>query len=548
MRDIPLPFRGASNATAYIKTPGDVAPLSALRNFQTFEPKGDRARGGKRRGVRKVFAQRLGTGPIQGLAVVPRASAVIGQRLGACSAVTGGTSRPVAAPAGQVFGLDAVPSLTLAHYVNVTGSGPFADTGPGTNSVNACCISPDGRWAAVATNYVDASTRLVARFVLIDLSTGQMATGPLAVTRKLTSLVEGRYINAMVMTADRLYVLTNQYVNVYGYTGIQGTTVFGGLTVLSEDSFALEGWANETVQAVVNAAGTHLYIAFNGTGLGATLPSAVVVTPGTNATHFRSGVMKCQIVNAAPYLRKVSYGPQLPTSDPFYEPTGGGASHGYWRLSEQRLSGRPRGGIVSAIAIGREGSADAVYLTHTNSGRGPNSTYAPDGSTGYTTITKIVGDAIAWSSPVNSIISAVNDSGLYNDIPTPPTSPTAFPSLQAVCVDADGVVYVAGRRGPTGVSVLALDPLDGSTLWDYDSGGTILQAAIAIDPASGHLVVAGVKNTAFEGGDGIRTAHLWMLERASGALVKDWTLGGGSVSGLCVAAGPRGILYGTDKV
>ncbi len=577
--EIPIPFRGVTNGSAFIKTPGDAAPLGTTYNLLPHDPATDRRRGGKRFGIKPVFPSPLGSSEVQALGVITRASAVVGQRLGTCTDMVAGTSREATGLGGQVFGLDSAFGLDLMYDMDVTGTGPYVDDGPATNGVGACAISPDGRYLAVASNYFSSgSGQIVARIVLIDLTTGLAVA-----TRRLAQAGTFQFINTMVFSDRMLFVCTNEFVNVYWYG--QSALIYGSLLepgiegVHGVSGNSCLGWANECIQAALSPDGVYLYVAFNGTGVGRTLLSGVVVTPGINASMWRSGVMRFRISNSTPYLIAEAWGVQLPESRRYFEGASGDLPHNYWRLSEQ-LHRKPQGGYITGIAVDAQGN---VIISHTNTGRGPDNNPAHQGvgffdpaipganaidgpfdymrSQGpdYSTVTKISpAGALLWSADTDSIVSEINDSGFFNDIPTP-NDDQHFPSIQALCIDTAGDIYAGGALNRAvaddGINVFKIDGRSGGLLWGNTVGAVTLgngqragvpQAAMCIGPG-GQPVVCAFRNDAWDGASGGDYRTLFVLDPAEGDLLTEYALGTEPVSALCVASGGGRLFFGIDS-
>jgi outer membrane protein assembly factor BamB len=553
MPPIPLNFpnRGVTNAPAFIKTPGDAAPIGTTYNVLPDEAITGRMRGSKRMGIVRVFPQPIGPGPVQGLGVITRASSVSGQRLGSSVDMDSAASKDATGISGQVWGMDAAPSLDFMYRVDVTSSGPFADDGAMDNGVQAMCLSAKGRglnllqkagkFLAVASNYFSLGDGFgVARIVLFNTETGRMIG-----TARLSQPGGIQNVNTMVMSDRALYVCTNHWVNVYRVADESAEGLQDGLTPLSESAINCNGWAQEVIQAGLSPNGSYLYVAFNGTSTGATLASGALVTAGINATHFRSGIMRYHISSDAPYLTPEAWGTQLPSTARYYE--GGTSPHNYWRMSEQ-LDRAPQGGYVTALKVAADGS---ILLTHTNTGRGPDNNpahvtdyRAPQGPS-YKTVTKILADGrIAWSTDTFSIRDA-NDQGKLNDIPTPPDD-FHYPSIQAVDVDEAGFVYVAGNLS-TGLNVYKLDKDNGVILWAQNAGAVVPQAGICIGPG-GQPVVCAFRNDDWEDGSHVGEDRiLFTLDPETGDVLSTYDLAE-PVSALCVAAANGRLFFGTDSV
>jgi hypothetical protein len=535
------PRRGAANNTSAYDTPSEFCPVENIDNVFLFDVAKDRPRMGSRPGLEDRFPGVYGDGePWQGLGTVNRSKTATGYRLGSGVDVsnTAGEAKDSAPVLGQVWALDKAWGLFRFRYEDVSPSGPVSygpDTGPANQSVSAVCISPDGSKAIFASNYVDASTRQVSRITCWNLSTGAVVW-----SQKITDTV-ARFTNSVACNAEWVFVCTNQYVGVYKLAD-------GTAPSLGGQFFNMNGWSDECVKGVLDAAGK-LIVAFKGSSVAATLPSGIPVTTGKRAQHFRAGVMRFNIrtvAQVAAALGDVIYqdvmANKLIPADQFYE-----ANHGYCRFSEHTPKA-PKGCQPTGVAATPDGG---FVLTHTNEGWGPRGSAGPgnappNGVGGYWTVTKFnSAGAYEWRTDTDSILEA-GDGGYNNDIPT---STSDLPSILAVAVGSDGVIYCGGRRnrvGADGVCAFAFD-IDGTLLWEADLGATIREGAICIMPTEQVPVFAGDRNSTWDGSGGAN-AHLWELRPLDGGVARYFDLSA-AVSALAVAGRADGsIVYGTDKV
>lgn len=213
---------------------------------------------------------------------------------------------------------------------------------------------------------------------------------------------------------------------------------------------------------------------------------------------------------------------------------GGYEDHRSFRPSEFSAA-RPRGCIAYGFAASAT-AAGAVhaYIARTNQGFGYNGNEAwqrPDGTGRYISacravLTRAFEDAApAAIDPSNQARYGLSPSAggwerdsdslrrpytwgastYQNDIPAisgglrDPHAADNEPTFWAVALNADrNRVYFAGRRSSlsgTGPTVYAFDADTGTMLWYNDTGGTIHQNGIAIDPSSGNLLVAMSRNS-----------------------------------------------------
>lgn len=548
MRRVELPIRGAESVRTFKDGRPGFAPVDRLRNVRTFSRTSGRPQIGKRFGWAKLVQTRLSDLPVQAIRECPRSSFVTGYSLGDAAPVTSGDSREANAITGNYWLLDSVPSLTRDLYLDVTG-----DAGPSTNSVSAVAARPSLQGTppygvvAVATTYVHSTsglTRVRVQLVRTD-------TQAVVATQTISSATLNLRCNTLHFGREFLYVCGSRLWVLRA----------GDLSLV--DSFDMEGWASEIVQAgtYVHEGTEYLFVGFNGSDVGgqpygpAGSPPVGTIVGGHPSVHFRSGVRKYQVDESyanpsGPYLTSsvlnwVAFGQYRVglngdnAGSNFYE-----ADHFYFRVSE-RSAFAPRGCLITGLAVSQ--TTGDVFITRTNTGYGPDATYPPDvGLSGRIVAMGISGGFRAgdtgttfWEVDVDSVV-AIGLNGFYNDI--------LDPTVKTITVDASNKVYIAGRQTAATKSVWRLSAADGSI---EDSGNLQSAAggvlASAFDPTDGSVWFAGSRNTSWDGSGG-NNAHVWKLAPADLTVSASFDLAS-AVAGRCVAITPAGeIVYGTDKV
>lgn len=559
MKPLQLPILGVSDDRAYLDTPQEFVPLSAMRNVLPHAPTKGRRQMGTRPGLVRAFSGRIGAGPVTGLRSINRPSISGGFNLGNATDLAG-TSKLSASLLGQVWKLDAVPSMDWSAYIDVTG-----DSGPANNVVNAACFSLDGTKIIVASNYLKGSyTKAIV--VCIDAETGVELWD-----HSIETASVHRFVNTVRCGSTFVFVATNQYVRV-----IELAT--GAL--VEENN--LGGWSSEVVDTGVafidsiNGFGQTittetLFVLFAGsTALGGptstlnggTMPDGTVTaTPLTidipeSARDFRSGVMKFSISNASPYppsvLTQQSYGTQIATTAPNAEQ--GLARHGYWRFSEQSRNS-PYGCKPTAMAVHEDGT---VLVVRCNQGWGPTSAFRPspqlNGAKPFVSATMIspLGVRLWESDEAGSVTNDGFGEGYYSG--TPHYNDIKNPTFIACAMDDQKYAVVAGRVNQGGWNVAVLDP-DGFRIAEAVTAaglGTVREGCAALDPVDGNFIVGGDRTSlwkvAFDDVSTVGTnAHLWKINARSGRVVWGYDLLE-AVSALAVASSSGGTVYGSDYV
>lgn len=537
-RPVQLPERGVADNTSRAKKPAEFADPRAMLNCWLWDTAEGRYRLGTRAGLTRLVAAPIGTGEVQGLIAVNRAAAT-GFQLGAGSAITG-DAKSGAANAGHFWAMDQVPSIEWEHNFDVT------DDGPAAHDVNASTVTPDGTKIICACNFLSTSTgKYKCRVRCLNA-----ATGATLWTHEIADGAVDRYCRTITTDGTFVFVCTNKYVRVLLLS-----------TGNNEQEFACNNWSYETVECdwYTSAGARYLLIAFIGSlTAGTVVGLGGVIQANEPARDFRSGVMLCRIFDppaSGPYVPLVQRnfsGIGLGAANDGYE-----ANHQYLRFSE--IASRGFHGVTPQGI--RAFSNGSFVVVHNNHGWGPSAAYRPDptesGGVGYYTVSRFNADGTqAWS---NHVALSVTDDGSgegtyalhphYNDI--------LNPTFTAIEIDASENIFVAGCRNTTGTGY-SVYSLTGAGLlrWDanvtsargatYGSTKRVRRGAITIDPSDGNLLLAGDRNSDWDGAGGLN-AHMWKLNASSGEVLQGWDFGV-AVAASSVAAGGGRIFLGTEKV
>jgi hypothetical protein len=527
-----LPVRGASNQSTFLNTPPETCPAARIRNVVVRTPPGDRPQIGTRPGTRRTINTFLG-GPVQALRsvsrraqgrgfIVPPADPLSGYV--PCRVITGGISIESGTLLGNVFALDSVPSMMWQ------GQDQTASFGQADRPVIAAASIGTGAATRVYTacNFTDASGNRTARI------TSRNGLG--LVQWAVTINAPGKDASVNTITASSLYVFC---------ATLCGVVVLRRDTGAQVQIYTCNGHSLfvQRVRVHTDASGREMAtIAFDGSNIGATLVSGVVVSPGQWARCFRSGVMRCTVEMTDPAsptpLVQVQLGQPLPTANIYHE-----SNHGYVRISEVNPYA-PRGCFVTDLDVAPDGS---FVLTTTNTGWGPRST----AGTGYAApdLTAVPRQSV-WSFDASGRLRWIADrdtmapvglGGFLNDC--------LAPTLQAVAIDADGHAVVAGRLNDAGFSVYAMDGASGGERWRASllgSGQSIREGCVGLDPTDGHLWVSGDRSTAWGGGGA--NAHLWKLDRGTGAVLASFDLAEAVSASALTITKDGTVVYGTGWV
>lgn len=518
-----FPARGVSTEAAFIDQPGDTCPPGASRNIRLTNRTTKRPSGSSRGGWRPMFAGTIGMGMVQGLISVQRASST-GYEPGTAAALAG-TAKSGDHGTGNAATLDSVPSVIRMFHEDTSDDG-----GPSTVDVISVQFSADGLTLYTAVNYTNG-TNYKSR-----IKAWSVTTGTVLWSHTISEASVDRFTNTIKVSSWLLLVCG-------GKTGGVGTVRCLRLsdgTQMGND-FTCNGWAYEAIEADTFGSGASEYamIAFYGLASAGTTVGGPI-TAGYIALNFRSGVMRCRIIQPDEVGPFTQYLVQErfsgigigPISD-LYE-----ADHQYMRISEiDDNSGH--GAYIEAMACASNGSF--VYC-RSNQGYGRDATFSPDpavnGGLPFVSVAKHNADGtLAWQNNIaESVTDTIGTVG-YNDWDNP--------TFRAIALDSAGNIYVAGRTNSAGFSVYSLSPT-GAFRWRANIGIQVRQAAIAIDPADGNVIVGGDRNDLWTGAGG-EQACAWKLSANDGSIVWAWDYGS-AVSCSSVATSTLRTCLGTEYV
>lgn len=533
----PIPIRGAANNTPYIDQPFDACPVEGIRNIRPYGPD-NRRRLASRPGIKKVFNQKIGNGqPIQGLGVITKASSISGYDIGSC-VVEDGSSSVSGALSGQVWFFEPNVAMYADDYID--GSAYNGDTA--NQSVQHAAVAPT--WSdypdrvVVVSNFTDKTTQKVKYVLRIYDKDGNI----IATTERSSPFnpVRNHAANSMAVSKNYIFVPTRRMVDVFKLS--DGTL---------HSSMTLNNWASDVVACRIYKPTTGdpiLYVLFKGTRGAGTYQGGIgggVIEEGKWAAEFRAGVQKYRIASESDTVLTTYleiFGQQKTSGDDYYE-----ADHGYFRISEQSALA-PHGATVTSMAVSpADGS---IYITRCNRGWGPNnsiSDFHPKDPLPFISLMKVSASGVVeWEIDTDSV-REVGDGGYINDIPIGPGDDPTL--LQAVC-DADGNVFVAGRRNLFDYSILKVHK-DGYMIWGETLTSSTLPSAhreggIFIDPTDQGVITVADRNSDWTGATGY--AHVWKLDNERGTVIWSNDLNEGvSGLGVCVLSDGR-IVYTTDKV
>jgi len=549
-RRLSIPVRGVSDTTGFIDQAGDLNPPDVLRNFRIYDGLTNRARGGMRPTLLRLWDTPLGNGPIQALCKVNRPSVSTGYVLGDSEEMALGSTNGTTNLTGNHWALDQVPSLEWAGLLQST-----AAVAPPSPQVNAECLTPNGEILVVAGSAKNGA------YLELKVRGIDPATGATLWTYTYSDGAADWYVTAVCASNDWVFVCTRGEVFVLWAHGTNK-----GL--LAQRS-TCNGWADITTGCgihVATAGGgqfttTHLTVSFYGSSrpgtiVGGTLADGstlgTTISVGLYASHFRSGIMRFRVAaypgdNPAPpptytVLTQITFGTQLSSSDPRYE-----AAHGYYRISEQSRNS-PHGCYPTDLDV--HPTLGTVLFSRTNQGWGPTDAWRPTGTDGrpFITLVKLTGDGeTQWEmDPGSNTGDGTTGSGYY--LGHPHFNDINDPTFVACCFGNSGECWIGGKKTAlAGFSVFRVSANGGTEFGQnvMDATRSVRKEAMRVDPSDGNLIVGGDRNTGWEGASG-DNAHLWKVNADTGDIVWAWDIGE-AVSALALAVSSAGkMYYGTD--
>lgn len=547
--DLKAPFLGVSDAMPYIKQPGDVTDPSGLLNVVPENDPGGRRQLATRAKITIEYADAFSTGKVAAIGSIARASGISGtQTTNVASGTTGlGASIPSGAFQGQCCVLDADRSVR-AVFADTRGNSlpPPSDAG-GYGAFNCCWHASDPDIGYFATIAADTAHGDSGGIVIVGVSRISLATN--AVTHQnycvdantyTASGVNGSYSATPV--AGSVYLFSNQIIQFGPYLFVAAFNyvyVFRSDTLVYIKRHAID-WSLEVQGLQVVTVGSKDYLVTATTGnrdesgpiehdnvgseaFGEFYRSALQM----HELRYTNATTRTAVATGADVFIRRRMPMGLLSTDDGYE------DHRGFRPSEYSVA-RPRGGLIHAFALGSSGSSVYAYIARTNQGfgyDGNDTTQRPDGQGPYITACRAVltrafestaptyvnpaaplrygldASVGGWERDTASIRRAYTwGANTYlNDIPArdgggnrDPQAVDNEPSVWAVAADeANGRVFFAGRRSSmtgAGFNVYCFDAQTGGLIWAQDTGGTIQQNGIAIDPTTGHLLVAMIRN------------------------------------------------------
>lgn len=572
-----LPRRGSGNPTPVAKNPADFAPPGSSRNWWPFDCRaGYRRRPALRAGLVKA-AGKVGTSTsaaFQGGMVVERASAVSGFELVNCRSIAATGSLVtdsiyetatnlignayVLAPNGGVRQVLNERGQADPNVCYETAQGLLSDPATVSGSVfgGPVCFSPDGQYRYVLSMFhvntgspavptqgfniwsvtkFDRDGQPVAAFGAPDGFAGFNYWGEepsigggysgdsfpnhMKAVGEYLFIAAGKFV--FVMRADtgrrvQQFELpqAQECMSIDKHTGDRIVVGFAGrmgtVDIADDDGSTDEdpnvGAGDQRRTGFYGRAGAALLSVTDGVGLSG---------PGTVLTLVQYGVKRTD------------------TGGLNYE------NHKTFRIYEKSVRQPLRGCIVNAIAAAADGT---VFIARTSHGWGMKENQPPSDNMAPVTVCKIGSGtstaALLWEMDVGAIRAERKWGNtaypasltVHNDIPSANDSINTVadphPTVDAICVDGVGDVYVAGRKAGASnpFNVWKVSGATGQVLWSKAlSAATshwVNQNCLRFNPATNRVVAGGLVQDA-----GTTKSHLWELSAANGEVLNTEDLG-----------------------
>lgn len=573
------PYLGVTDATPFIGQPKGATDPDGMVNMVVRNVDNGRRQLATRPKALAEFVGAAYSGKTNGLGSISRSSGV-----GSVIAVnpdddTTGVSVESGTLQGQALVLD--PDRTVRLVLKDTRGTAALLHDPPTSAANAgfgafqCCwhsTDPDiGYFATIAADstHGDSGGKVVVGLNRFSLATGQITHQSYCVDADSYTATGVNSTYSATPAAGSVDLFSNQILEYFGYlfVAVQRYVYCFRSDTLTYIKRHQIDWCEE-VQGIqgVTVGGSH-YLLTLVTGLTSTgggRPVTADLTGSDRFGEFLGGVLKHRITTTTTPGTTVFVRQAMPmglsSGDAGYE------DHRFFRLSEWNL-GRPHGCLCYgfAAAAGSDSSVFA-YIARTNQGfgyDGNDATMRPDGTAPFISACRAcLTRAFETGAPTSMSPAAPTRYGFssavggwerdtaslrraypwgaftfQNDIPLisggsrDPQVQGNEPTFWAVALDSDrNRVFFAGRRSSlsgTAPTVYAFEADTGTLLWAADTGGTIQQNAICVDPTSGNLLVAMARNTGWTGPDGTSTgasAEVLELNGETGQTVASFDL------------------------
>ena len=613
------PVKGVASAAPFVDTPDRFTALEGERNVRAQDQE-NIGRVSTRPGFQRQFPLQLGTAAhrrIQGLKSISRASATTSYALGPKTVMgpTNALGRAAGLVALNVGVLNpAVQGLREAFMVAGTAGASSVKRGgalatialpeltefPATSEPEWVCTHPTGSLAALGFNYVTAGGQNRTLVLLVDIATGNYA-GVKVIAPAGENILDANNqpVLGACWTADALWMARGTalwyepVVTEGGRTMMVDPLRVSPLVSAADPSRPLTAASRIVNLSAYTLNGrTRVWAAFEGsTVAGATSNPVGLITAGTIAKHFRSGLFLLeQTADVADNTYRLAT-VALPDSegllgDGYVEVSGALPTvHSSVRFSAW-LTRAPRGALPTALAA--DPVDGSVYVAFTNQGWGPTAAFPPDGSAPYTTLAKFseTGNFL-WEDDTASNIGAEQGGKLTGvatkypcDIPDEDganagTTSHDGPAIRALACNGAGSLYASGRINGGRWNVFGRNSADGSLRWQQRTegntatsggGGSVawplagaagrggVRNGLAIDPTDAQVIIAGARNDTWKSTDPA-VAHqapwamIWKLAGTTGAIQWGFSATQDDVETdpTCLSAGLAGVVYGCNS-
>jgi len=556
------PWRGVSNNTPFINTPGDTCPPDAMLNVRPRRTGDGRRMFGSRPGLKATFPNTL-PGPVLACGVINKSTGISGYNVTNEIPVPSVRNVDATKYAAQFFILDpnfSVHAAITDDRIDPPNSAPPTGAGgPEGYYAQWHATDPDICYFGTLT-YDD--TEFGTSSVFSHISRYSLATH--TVTHQVECLDADPGWTAPIPAMGSIY--PNQFLQHGPYLFVVAfnyTYVFraDNLTYITRHR---NTWGVENQQAkVVTVDGTdYLLVLFTGSVAvsGPVVADSSIAPKEAFGEHFRTGVICYEIQYAEPSTQSaVAVEADALVAVPFPQGTesgdGGYENHRTYRIGEYSIT-RPVGRLAYSFDV--DPDSLAIFVGSANQGFGydplTNADQRPENKP-YITISRhnieqaFDLDDTAYIEPGTSTRYGCHaaaggferdtqsyrrvftwGAGTYRtDIPPIvnfgriPSLEEYAPSAYAVKLSADySRVIVGGRRptpGAASPNLHCLDALSGAPLWTQDLAGLVQQHCIEVDPTTGNLIVAAVRNFEWSGSGGA-LAMLWEIDIVSGAILR----------------------------
>ncbi len=530
-----FPFKGATDGSAFIETPGDAVPYGTIKNVRPKDAIGGRMRGGQRPAVRQVKDSagtawgRVGDGPIDLITSMAVPSRITGYRPGAAiQSPDAWENKPSAANAGDVFLLRNSSDYPFQSRALSVPTSAFTN---GTRNITDLCWTSASQVFGLANdNPVGANHeafRFHADFAIGDSNDGFGASPYTTYPDFLSGHYPGNAVDCFPTTGGILdhYVFAAITDDVTATPPIPANRPFGYVVAYNVSDQTLGNSASPNCQVT---GGSQITDGLQGAWSVKDIKCMARDSGGPTGYYLyfcyvagiqsESFIGRYNVTALASFPDDTVFSLDTPGAGAFQ--IDGSTFAADLNDTTARAVNYPRGAIPTSVAVDSDGM---VYFTRGSTGYGPTDipVNRPD-YVGSVPVTVCKVDPY----PASDTYGFIWESSTNVNPAEAATDRAAYPEL-LFCLADDTGVYAGGRM-VGGASLFKLRTEDGGPAWNTPwFHSTSNSAAPTLTPSlyaaafdvDGHIIVVGTRSNTWSGVTSGRYANIWKVDASSGATI-----------------------------